>query len=103
MLVKFESKVGGFSMFGDIAVALLKLMGHSGTVPGAILSQDIPAALGQLRSALHAQPETPETDESDGEEKHEKPEPRVSIHKRAVPLIDLLTRSAQAGSDVMWR
>ena len=100
MLVRFESKVGAFSMFGDIAVTLLKLMGHSGTVPGAILSQDIPAALGQLRSALHAQPETPETDESDGEEKHE---PRVSIHKRAVPLIDLLTRSAQVGSDVMWR
>jgi len=103
MLVRFESKVGGFSMFGDIAVTLLKLMGHSGTVPGAILTPDIPAALAQLRSALQAQPEAPETDESDGEEKHEKPEPRVSIHKRAVPLIDLLTRSAQAGSDVMWR
>jgi len=103
MLVQFESKVGGFSMFGDIAVSLLKLMGHSGTVPGAILSQDIPAALAQLRSGLHAQPETPETDDADTEHEHEKPEPRVSIHKRAVPLIDLLTRSAQAGSDGMWR
>jgi len=104
MLIKFESKIGGFTMFGDIAVMLLKLMGHSGTVPGAILSADIPAALAQLRSGLHAQPEVPETDEPDGEVQHdEKPQPAVSIHKRAVPLIDLLTRSAQAGSDVMWR
>ncbi|MCW5621238.1 MAG: DUF1840 domain-containing protein [Burkholderiales bacterium] len=102
MLVQFESKVGGFSMFGDVAISLLKLMGHSGTVPGAILAADIPAALTQLRAGLHAQPEEPEVDETDGQT-GEKPEPPVSIHRRAVPLVDLLTRSAQAGSDVIWR
>ncbi|MCC7548265.1 MAG: DUF1840 domain-containing protein [Burkholderiales bacterium] len=103
MLIRFESKIGAFSMFGDIAVTLLKLMGHSGTVPGAILADDIPDALARLRAGLHAQPEEPETDEISHDERDEKPEPRVSIHKRAVPLVDLLTRSAQAGSDVMWR
>ncbi len=103
MLVRFESKVGGFSMFGDIAVTLLKLMGHSGTVPGALLAADIPTALAQLRAGLHAQPEEPETEEAPADERDEKPEPRVSIHKRAVPLVDLLTRSAEAGSDVIWR
>lgn len=103
MLVHFESKVGGFTMFGDIAVLLLKLMGHSGTIPGAILADDIPAALTQLKTGLHAQPNEPETEEQPRDERDEKPEPRVSIHKRAVPLIDLLVRSAQAGSDVLWR
>jgi hypothetical protein len=33
MLVTFDSNVGGFTMFGDVALKLLKMMGHSGTVP----------------------------------------------------------------------
>jgi len=32
-------------MFGDAAVRLLKLMGHSGTVPGALLAADVQTAL----------------------------------------------------------
>ena len=38
MLIRFDSDVGGFTMFGDVAVRLLKMMGHSGTVPGALLA-----------------------------------------------------------------
>jgi hypothetical protein len=49
MLVKFDSKVGGLTMFGDVAVTLLKAAGNSGTVPGALLAKDIPPALGRLR------------------------------------------------------
>jgi len=30
-------------MFGDVAVALIKLMGHGGTVPSALLAADVPA------------------------------------------------------------
>ena len=52
MLVNFDSKVGALTMFGDVAVQLLKLMGHSGTVPSAILAPDIPAALDRLKRAL---------------------------------------------------
>ena len=38
MIVTFRSKAhADIMMFGDIAVNLLKLMGHSGTVPGALL------------------------------------------------------------------
>jgi len=33
-------------MFGDVALAMLKMMGHTATVPGAILAEDVPAALG---------------------------------------------------------
>jgi Domain of unknown function (DUF1840) len=46
MLVTFRRKVSGeITMFGDVAVTLLKLMGHSGTVPGALLADQIPSAL----------------------------------------------------------
>jgi hypothetical protein len=102
MLVRFESDVGGFTMFGDVAVQLLKMMGHSGTVPSAILAPDIPAAIDRLKVALQSQPPPPPpVDEVDA--RGEKREVPVSIHARAVPLIDLLARAAKRGSDVTWR
>jgi hypothetical protein len=97
MLVKFDSKVGGITMFGDIAVALLKAMGHSGTVPGALLAKDIPPALERLKAAVAAAP----ADEK-GRDKQDREEPKVSLKQRAYPLIDLLERAAQAGADVLW-
>ena len=55
MLVTFDSDVGGFTMFGDAALKLLKMMGHSGTVPSAILAKDIPAALARLQAGMEAE------------------------------------------------
>lgn len=100
MLVTFDSDVGGFSMFGDIAVTLLKMMGHSGTVPGAILAADIPEAVARLQQQLASVPR-PAT--SDADDDQPKKEPVVSLHTRAVPLIDLLERAAKRGKDVLWR
>ena len=94
MLVKFDSKVGGITMFGDIAVTLLKAMGNSGTVPGALLAPDIPAALERLKAAVG---EAPAKDASGDRE-----EPKVSLRQRAFPLIDLLERAAKAQADVLW-
>lgn len=43
MLVTFTtSAYADITMFGDVAVHLLKLMGHSATMPGALLAEDIP-------------------------------------------------------------
>ena len=94
MLVKFDSKVGGITMFGDIAVALLKAMGNSGTVPGALLAKDIPPALERLKAAVAAAP----AKEGGGEGQ----EPKVSLKQRAFPLVDLLERAAKADADVLW-
>jgi len=99
MLVQFDSKVGALTMFGDVAVQLLKLMGHSGTVPSAILAPDIPAALDRLRRALDqgaSLPATP-TEEEDRREGHNP----VSLRQRAYPLVDLLERAAKNNADVM--
>jgi hypothetical protein len=94
MLIKFDSKVGGITMFGDIAVALLKAMGNSGTVPGALLAKDVPPALERLKAAVAAAPG------KEGDAGSE--EPKVSLRQRAFPLIDLLERAAKAGADVLW-
>lgn len=97
MLVKFDSEAGQILMFGDVAVALLKMMGQSGGVPGAIRAPDIPAALEQLKHNVEAQAHHPRARRDD-----EKEEPDVSLRQRAVPLIDLLARAASQGKNVMW-
>lgn len=100
MLVTFESEVGGFSMFGDVAVTLLKMMGHSGTVPSAMLAADIPDALARLQQQLAS---VPRPADDQGDDENRKKEPVISLHTRAVPLIELFERAAKRGKDVLWR
>ncbi len=97
VLVRFDSRVGGFTMFGDVAVQLLKMLGHSGTVPSALLAKDIPQALARLEAALAAAP-AGTGQASDEDDKT----PKVSLRQRAYPLIELLARAAQADCDVLW-
>ncbi len=89
-------------MFGDVALRLLKLMGHSGTVPSAILADDVPQALARLKAAIAADKaasgdSTPKDAESDDSEA-----PAVSLAHRALPLIELLEAAAKRKCDVMW-
>jgi hypothetical protein len=100
MLIEFDSEVGKLTMFGDVAIQLLKLLGHSATVPSAILASDIPVALERLeRGVSSALPVPPVAADSDDDER----EPRVSLQQRAYPLIDLLQRAAAKNCDVMWK
>lgn len=99
MLVTFQTKsYANITMFGDVAVSLLKLMGHSGTVPGAIQASDIPLALERLKAAMAEGEAATESDETADEED----EDAVSLTHRALPLIELLESAAAAGCDVMW-
>ena len=97
MLVRFDSDAGVIIMFGDVAVTLLKMMGQSGAVPGAILPEDIPAALERLKQGVAAHREEPMPA---GKERED--EPKVVLHQRAFPLIELLTRAAQRKCHVIW-
>ncbi len=98
MLVTFSTNAyADITMFGDVAVALLKMMGHSGTVPSAILAADVPAALGRLTAGIEAAEEVPSVDDGDEDE------PRVSLSHRALPLVNLLTAAVEDGCDVMWK
>ena len=98
MLVTFTTDAyADITMFGDVALALLKMMGHSGTVPSAILSEDVPAALSRLTAGIEAAKAAPSVDDEDEDE------PQVSLSNRAMPLINLLTAAAQEGCDVMWK
>ena len=91
-------------MTREIAVTLLKMAGHSGTVPSAILAADIPAALARLDQGLaaaepgdrNAQEKAVRAAEDAGEP------PPVGIRLRAFPLIQMLTAAADRGEDVTW-
>jgi hypothetical protein len=100
MLVKFYSDVGGFTMFGDAAIKLLKLMGHTGTVPSAILPEDIPEAVAKLEAALAGTDAPPAEGESDDDQAGS--EVPVSLRQRAFPLLDLFKRAAQNNCEVLW-
>lgn len=98
MLVTFTTNAyADITMFGDVGLAMLKMMGHSATVPGAILAADVPAALAQLQTVLAAETEVPSTADNDAEE------PVVSMANRGLPLVNLLSAAAQAKNDVMWK
>ena len=100
MLVRFNSDTGAIIMFGDVAVKLLKMMGQTGDVPGALVAADIPPALGRLRQAVAAHAETPAAGEAEDEAREK--EPPVLLRQRAYPLIDLLERAAAKGCHVVW-
>ena len=97
VLVTFTTEsYADITMFGDVAKTMLKMMGHSATVPGAILAADVPEALRRLTTAIEAQNASSPVEDDDEEE------PVISLSNRALPLIKLLTTAAEAGTDVMW-
>ena len=98
MLVRFDSKAGSITMFGDVAEKLLRMMGQSGAVPGALLAADIPAAAARLRQGVAGDREQP----APQEDRKDDAEPPVGLGQRAFPLIELLERSAKTGADVIW-
>lgn len=99
MLIRFDSEVGSLTMFGAPALTLIRMMGHSGTVPSAILAEDVPAALARLRLALDGYVEPPPQAKS-GDEEDEKN--WVPLRRRAFPLIKLLEDAAKKEASVMW-
>ncbi len=98
MLVTFTTDAyADITMFGDVALAMLKMMGHSATVPDAILAADVPVTLSRLTAAINVEKASPPVEDKDADELV------VSMARRAVPLINLLAAAAKAESNVMWK
>jgi len=98
MLITFKTKAyADITMFGDVGKQLLKMMGMSGTVPGALKPEDLPAALENLETALARIPRKVEPAGDDDDD-----QPRVGLHTRAGPLLDLLRAAIAADKHVRW-
>ena len=101
MLVTFSTKsYSNIMMFDDIATRLLRMMGNSATIPGAIVADDVPEALQKLKGALNIQEGFPQVAPNTGDEESEH---IVSLRHRALPLVELLENAAKKGNDVMWK
>jgi hypothetical protein len=110
MLVTFRSTATeSITMFQDVAVQLLKLMGATGRIPGALGPDDVGPALQRLEMATehikagtHVTPARPADNEDSKSEDDDDREPPVDLATRAVPLLSILKRAAAANAEVMW-
>jgi hypothetical protein len=105
MIVNFSTKFDRLTMFAEPALALLGMLGHSTRVPGAMLASELPAALARLRAALQKSGHVPSPAPASRPEDEEESRPRdppVDLATRAVPLISMIERAIEGGSDLMW-
>ncbi|MCG6221414.1 DUF1840 domain-containing protein [Vibrio diabolicus] len=103
MLITFRCHShSNVTMFGDIAIKMIKMMPPPPPVPGSISAQDIPDALSRLTSALAAQEAIEQNNSQAMEEDEEQEEQTVSLGRRAFPLIELLKSAIKEECEVMW-
>lgn len=102
MLVTFTCDAHeNITMFGGVAIRLIKMMGHSGTVPSAILAKDVPDALARLQQAIEQEKKKPSVQVQDNHT--EEDEPEISLVYRAIPLIECLQDAVKKNCDVVWK
>ena len=108
MLVRFHSKAAaGVTMFGEVAVALLHLMGMSGVIPGAVKAADVPGALRRLKQGLASEsperaPQPAAPRRAGDDQDSEKEDRSIGMRTRAFPLVELLEAAAEQRCDVVW-
>ena len=90
---------GSIMMFDEPALKLLRMMDTSGSRKGALVAEDVPAALAALEAALAAVAPPPPTDAKGDEDRAEG---KIGIEQRAVPLLDLLRRAVATESYITW-
>lgn len=103
MLITFQTKAWSHvTLFGEVAQTLLKMMGHSGSVPGALLADDVATALERLQRELAAAEPAEKRPVRAPQEDDDDAAPPVSLRLRAFPLVQLLSAAAKKRCDVMW-
>jgi len=98
MLITFKSKAyANILMMGDVGMKMLEMMDFGSSLPGAIDAPDVASALDNLKQALEKIPLQVEP-AGDAEED----QPAVSLHTRAVPLLELLEAAVAQEEYVRW-
>ena len=101
MLITFKTRAyADVTMFGEVALKLIELMGRRETVPSAIEPEDIPQALKLLRAGIVA--DDAAVKEGETEDTEDEGKEHVSVHNRALPLIELLEAARKEKVPVMW-
>lgn len=106
MLYRFKSQAtADVVMLEANARQLLDIAGKTPGPKGIITVDQIPAAVAALETAVREDTQKNQHNhdafatESHGEDAERQ---HVGLHQRALPLIDMLKRSQEAGKDVVW-
>ena len=100
MPVTFHTKsYADITFLTDVGKQLIVLMGHTPSMPGAILANDIPAALAHLQAGLAADELDQQNEEAPQTDEEERP---IHLSRRAMPLIALLEAAHADNENVMW-
>ncbi|MCG9639377.1 DUF1840 domain-containing protein [Vibrio sp. Isolate34] len=104
MLITFSCKAhSSVTMFGEVGLQFIKMLGHSGAIPGAIDASEVPQALSNLRVALEVEQKQPvDPNDADDDNEDEVVEAPVNIGSRAFPLVELLKAAIKEECEVMW-
>ena len=98
MLITFKTKsYANIIMFGDVGTKMLEMMGFGVSVPGAIIAEDVAQALSNLLRGLESVMEIVEPVGDDGDD-----QPAISLHTRALPLIELLQSAIDDENHLRW-
>ncbi len=102
MLYKFKSQAAAevimLPITGD---EILKIIGKTPSPTGIITVEQIPRAIAALQAEIKRREALPEQEEEHRDEPPQEGDP-IPLSRRAVPFIDLLRESAEAGKDVVW-
>ena len=105
MIVTFDSsETGEVLMFAETATVLLQIVGKDCTARGVFTPPEMLPAAAKLQAAVAEARQQAVPEDDDEEEKKNKPVV-VGLAQRAWPLIDMLERTAKAGSEahIVWQ
>ena len=95
-LVKFESDVGTLVVPANYANQMLKMIGHSGVIPSALIPEEIPHALATLNQNLQNQ------GNKQAVKKNQDYQFEPSLKTRTFPFKQLLEKATQKRCEVLW-
>lgn len=102
-MITFKSQShGDILMFDGVAKSLLKLMGQSGNVPGAMMAADVATARDSLKEKLDAADSQAPADEKNSDAQVDEGEAPVGLSTRAIPLLEMLQAAIDSNDNVMW-
>jgi hypothetical protein len=102
MIYKFKSKAAAdLIMTGPVGDRVLSLMGKTPGPRGIVEVAEMPQAIAALEAAVSAEsPGTGPEDDDAGRDAAEAD--RVSLRRRAWPMVEMLKRAQAAGEPVVW-
>lgn len=103
-MITFKSRAAAsVMMFDEVARQLLEIMGKTPDDQGIITLKQLPQALARLEAAASGDRARGRAAEEGEEEEEVASGPRaISLSQRAVPLIELLSRSVESKEPVIW-